>query len=391
MLFFTESQQESEKNMSILYTDVPPLRTDNDNENFRDKFTEYLNYSDTIEIATGYVSKLALESLDQMIQNRSINHIILIVGMYYIEGMPESIYNTLIKLNNEWQSKNIGGVYIVRTFRYHGKCYLFSKNETPFAGIIGSANLGAISLDAQTRSQYEMSVSINDSQQLSQLYHHIRDLLDKCSKLISSTPNIPIIRGENIKLRNIDHVQKVNPDDVIAYKDHLVGNTFEIPLKVPHDHKDTKLRRSNINVCYAKGRKREWWEIEIIVSKKISEQPGYPEYSKPFMVVTDDGWKFKAWTCGDHNKNLYSKYNLKIMGYWLKGRLVAAGIVNAIDHVENDTEGKGLITQKMLEQYGKTTIDLTKTDQTTKDEEGNVLNVWLLSFLSNHIKKDTNI
>lgn len=376
--------------MSILYTDVPPLGTDDNNENFRDKFKEYFKASNKVEIATGYVSRNALELLNQMIKNQRISYIRLIVGMYYIDGMPESIYNTLIKLDNEWHSRNIGEVLIVRTFRYHGKCYLFSKNETPFAGILGSANLGAISLDAQTRRQYEISVSINGSQQLVQLERHIKDLQTKCSTPISSTPNIPIIRAENVQLRDIDHVQKVNFDEVNAYKDHLVGNTFEIPLKVPHDHNDPKLRGSNINVCYAKGRKREWWETEIIVSKKISEQPGYPEYSKPFMVVTDDGWKFKVWTCGDHNKNFYSKDNLKIMGYWLKGRLVAAGIVNAIDNVENDTEGKGLITEKMLEQYGKTTLSLTKIGQTTKDEEGNVLNVWLLSFLPSQMKEETN-
>ena len=390
MLFFSNSQQESEKNMSILYTNIPPLRTDNNKENFREKFTEYFNDSEEVEIATGYVSKPALETLNQMKNKLNISHIKLIVGMYYIDGMPESIYNTLVRLDHEWRDMNTGEIFVVRAFRYHGKCYLFKKNGVPFAGILGSANLGAISLNAQTRRQYEISISINDPQQLSQLEQHISNLQTRCSIQISLAPNIPIVREENPKLRGIDHVQKINSDEVNTYKDHLIGSTFEIPLKVPKNHTDPKFRGSNINVCYAKGRKREWWETEIIVSKKISKKPGYPEYSKPFMVITDDGWKFKAWTCGDHNKNFYSKDNLKIMGYWLKGRLVAAGIVDDIDHVENDKEGKGLITKKMLEQYGKTTLSLTKTDQYTKDEDGNILNVWLLSFLPDKIKENTN-
>ena len=128
--------------------------------------------------------------------------------------------------------------------------------------------------------------------------------------------------------------------------------------------------------CYAKGRKRVWWEIEIIVGKEIRDLPGYPEWQKPFMAVTDDGWKFQVWTCGgsegkpDKNKNLYSKDDLKIMGRWIKGRLVAAGLVDPINTVEKDTEGKGVITEEMLRKYGRTTITLTKTELKTITENG---------------------
>ena len=89
------------------------------------------------------------------------------------------------------------------------------------------------------------------------------------------------------------------------------------------------MRGSNINVCYASGRKRVWWEIEMVVGKSIRELPGYPLHQKPFMAITDDGWKFQTWTCGQNNKNLYSKDDLKIMGRWIKGRLVAAGLIGA--------------------------------------------------------------
>lgn len=375
--------------MSILYTNVPPLRTEKIKDNFRDQFSENIKRADSIEIATGYVSQDSLEELNSCISEYNIRRIKLIVGMYFIEGMPENIYNTLLSMDRNWRAHGIGEIDIVCTFRYHGKCYLFSHDGEPFAGIIGSANLGAISLNAQTRRQYELAISLDDSNSLNELKEHIAKLQKLCCKSITDVKNkIPLIRQENFKLKDVEHVQRINSDEIAAYERHITGSTIEIPLKVPKDDNDQKFRGSNINVCYAKGRKREWWETEIVNGKKIYTLPEYPEYKKPFMVVTDDGWKFEAWTCGDNNKNFYSKDDLKIMGYWLKGRLVAAGIVKPIDHVENDKEFKGLITEEMLKQYGKTTLSLTKTTQKIKNEQGDVLDVWLLSFLPQQLKED---
>jgi hypothetical protein len=375
--------------MSILYTNVPPLRTDKKQDNFREIFNEYIRHADSVEIGVGYVSQDSLEKLNEYVSENNIRHIKLIVGMYFIEGMPENIYNTLLTMDREWHTQGIGGIEVVCTFRYHAKCYLFSRDGRPFAGIIGSANLGAISLNAQTRRQYELAVSLNDSDSLKELATHLTNLQKLCCKPINDIKDkIHLNRQENLKLKNVEHVQRINSDEIAAYSSHLTGPTFEIPLKVPKDHNDQKFRGSNINVCYAKGRKREWWETEIVTGKRLNTLPGYPKFKQPFMVITDDGWKFEAWTCGTNNKNFYSKDDLKIMGYWLKGRLVAAGLVKPIDHVENDKEFKGLITEKMLKQYGKTTLSLTKTNQKTKNENGDVLDVWLLSFLPQPLKED---
>ena len=69
------------------------------------------------------------------------------------------------------------------------------------------------------------------------------------------------------------------------------------------------------------------------------------------------------------------------MGRWIKGRLVAAGLVEPVNRVEGDQDGKGVITHKMLNKYGRDTISLTKTDIVTKTEDGMELEVWMLSFL----------
>ena len=70
-----------------------------------------------------------------------------------------------------------------------------------------------------------------------------------------------------------------------------------------------------------------------------------------------------------------------IMGRWLKGRLVAAGIVKPINNTAEDTERLGMITQEMLQEYGCDKLNFKKTGQTAMDTDGKPLDVWLLSFV----------
>ena len=48
--------------------------------------------------------------------------------------------------------------------------------------------------------------------------------------------------------------------------------------------------------------------------------------NSPFKrVFTDDGWKFRCKTSGDHAKNFRSEDNLEILGTWIKGRMEGFG------------------------------------------------------------------
>ena len=375
--------------MRLLYSNMLPMKLEDDQESFIDYFQEAIQKADEIEIAVGYVSKAALKELEALVDKFEIKRICLTVGMYYHEGMPEGTYNVAMALNENWVKKEIGEVRLVRTFKYHGKVYIFYKEGVPFAGIIGSHNLGAIKLEASNRRQYELSAVTEDVDELKELSSHIKNIMrTKCSANISELKDVPLIREENRALVDQEFVSKVTPEEVEAYKKRLTEISFEIPLKVPEDEEDPSMRGSNINVCYASGRKRVWWEIEMVVGKSIRELPGYPLHQKPFMAITDDGWKFQTWTCGQYNKNLYSKDDLKIMGRWIKGRLVAAGLIEPVNRVESDIEGKGVITHKMLNEYGRDTITLTKTDIISKTEDGTELEVWMLSFLPESKKQE---
>jgi hypothetical protein len=76
------------------------------------------------------------------------------------------------------------------------------------------------------------------------------------------------------------------------------------------------------------------------------------------------------------------------MGRWLKGRLAAAGLVSPVNDTQLDKDRIGMITHEMLEEYGCENLHFKKTGQTALDENGNSLDVWMLSF--EPIKKGDN-
>ncbi|MFA9397943.1 MAG: restriction endonuclease PLD domain-containing protein [Clostridiaceae bacterium] len=377
--------------MEILYSNILPLKIQPGQQGFLDRFNLAVEKADKVDIAVGYVSKSSIQQLERIIDDNKLEKIELIIGMYYLEGMPESTYNATITLNSKLKQEGRGIVKLVNTLKYHGKLYVFYKDGKPFEAFIGSHNLGAIKTEASNIRQYEISAVTTVENEINEIASFIAQLKDdNCSIDISCASGMKIIREINNALIGQEFVTKITMDEVDAYQNKRTEVQFEIPLKVPENLSDTNMRGSNINVCYAKGRKRVWWETEIVVSKQIRDLPHYPEYQRPFMAVTDDGWKFLAWTCGDNNKNLYSKDDLKIMGRWIKGRLVAAGLVEAVNNVESDINGIGVITGEMLQQYGRNTITLTKTELTTMLDDGSEVQVWMLSFLpeSNSRKED---
>lgn len=395
--------------MGIIFSDVPPLRINNEEKTIREYFEEKAKLSDCIVIASGYASKRSIIELDSIIRKYKNLKITLILGMYCIEGFPESIYNTAMQMNATWRAEGIGEIRVVRSMKYHGKVYGFFRNSTMFSAAIGSHNLGSIAIDANNIRQYEISAITENVDDCIALSAHLSALMkEPVSVNIESATDAVIIHEDNTKLTDVEGVTKISMQDVETYKAAQTNISFDIPLKVPGiPGSSDDYMKSNINKCYAKGRlntrtgvvtERGWWETEIIVGTKITNQAAYPEKDVPFFVVTDDGWKFKAHASGDHKKNFESDGDLKILGYWLKGRLVAAGVVEPVDSPSEDllniqTSGpdiykkcKGVITYQKLKQYGRTSVKLTKTLNKLADEDGVMRDVWVLAFLPDNIK-----
>jgi hypothetical protein len=320
-------------------------------------------------------------------QTQKIN---LIIGMYYIEGMPEGSYHTAIKINKKWNDAEIGEIRVVRAMKYHGKLYAFFKENKPIAAFVGSANLGVIKLEAANRRQYEIASMTTDPSELEEIMEFIEKLKrPSISANISEISGMPLIYETNTSLTGIELVTQVPQSNVDFYRRCAAYASFLLPLKVPaynerHMDDGKHYTKSNINVCYAaprnKRKSRDWFETQLTVSKEITRIKGYPEKNVPFYVVTDDGYWFKAHTTSDGNKQFSAVGDELIMGRWLKGRLAAAGLVNPVNDTQLDVDRTGMITREMLQEYGCDALYLKKTGQTALDEEGIPRDVWMLSF-----------
>lgn len=378
--------------MRILYSDILPIEIEEGQDTISDAFRDEAKSSDHIEIAVGYVSKASLEELDNIISEYKIKHITLTIGMYYVEGIPEGIYHTAVALNQKWTKSGVGEIRMVRAFKYHGKLYAFYSNGQIKSAIIGSANLGVIKQEASNRRQYEVSAITNDVDECLEIASLIKKLQSSsCSVRIDEISNIPMIREVNTSLTGVETVKQIPQTQVELFEHHKTNISFELPIKVPayaerHMDDGKHYTKSNLNVSYAAPRSarkaRDWYETQLTVSKQITRLEGYPEKNADFLVVTDDGYTFKAHTTSDGNKQFSAVGDELILGRWIKGRLAAAGLVTPVNNTLEDTERNGMITKEMLNAYGCNTLMLTKTSQKAEDENGELLDVWLLSFES---------
>lgn len=376
--------------MNLLYSNILPLGTDEGQNTIIDTIKEQITLSDRIDIAVGYVSRASLDELEHLVEQNNIKNICLIIGMYFVEGMPEGSYHTALKLNKKWQESGIGEIRIVKAFKYHGKLYAFYKDNLPFSAILGSANLGVIKPEANNRRQYELSSITTDKSELSELTQFIDKLkAPNISNNIADAVGMPLIHETNTALSGIELVTTVPQSNVDFYKRCAAYASFLLPLKVPsyderHMDDGKHFTKSNVNVCYAaprsKRKSRDWYETQLTVAKEITRIEGYPEKNKPFFIITDDGYWFKAHTTSDGNKQFSAVGDELIMGRWLKGRLAAAGLVKPVNDTQADTDRTGMITKEMLQEYGCENLYLKKTGQTALDENGNSLDVWMLSF-----------
>ena len=109
--------------MELLYSNILPLDTEDEQETIIDCFQEQMEKADQVEIAVGYTSAASISELDLLTARCNLQKIRLTIGMYFIEGMPEGAYHLAIKLNQKWKDLGIGEIRLVKSFKYHGKVY----------------------------------------------------------------------------------------------------------------------------------------------------------------------------------------------------------------------------------------------------------------------------
>lgn len=350
--------------MSLIYSNYPPLKTNS--ETYHDAFTELLEKSDRLNIASGYVSADALIDLKSIVEANGGPYIELNIGMHYFDGLTKQQKEAAEDLDNTLRSNNLGGVYFVVTFPFHGKIIGFKNNERIIGGLIGSSNLTNI-VENKTNRQYEVDYRLPESD-CKELEDFITRLRETTTRPLSDL-DVKVIESKNSLLDEQYGVAKADNQIIESIKANPdFTHEFQIPLKTDG------ATRSNLNTFNGKGREnnqgfvmpRSWYEVELIVPKNVTTQPGYPQSDKAgsggvIDLVTDDGWSFSCKVSGDFSKNLRSEKDLKILGKWLKGRLEQSGALKTGE----------LCTQATLDKYGRSDFTLAKL----KDRD-----LWYLDF-----------
>lgn len=333
--------------IELLQSNYMPLVTDT--KSFETAFFNLLGDSKKIRIASGYISEDSITQIIGLYENGLHSSLELIVGMHYFEGFTKLQFDALKKLNSILESKNCGKVFLSTVSKYHGKVYSFIGNRNNQTVIIGSSNLTKICNSVRV---YDTDVIINDTETTNKVNNFINDLITKYCKTIDiiDESKIPIINNDALFSEHTD-VQTIDKIYLERVKKSLSEITYDLPLKTES--------KSGLNAFHGKGRlnksngliiPRDWYEVELIIPKSITQDEDYPKKDQVFTVITDDGYSFKCKTSGDYSKNFRSAIDLKVLGRWIKGRLENAGSLGLSE----------MVTEATLNTYGRNTIKLTK-------------------------------
>lgn len=340
--------------MQLLLSNFPPINFAK--ESSRSYIEKAIKNCDTLKIASGYISSDALIELKRIVELNRKPRIELLIGMHYFDGFTKTQYEAAVELNSFLIDNDLGFVYLSNTMKFHGKMYSFIMNDESETAIVGSSNLGSI-YDKVNR-LYEADILLNGDE--SKIVNSsISQIIEKIGSPLDDVPIAHFIEFNKL-LDNHENVEKVSKDELESILSKITTIRFEVPVKTEP--------KSHLNVFFGKGRidnrgyeiPRAWYEAEIIVSNKITNQPNYPK-NKSFKVYTDDGWSFKCDTHGTNSKNLRSKDDLKILGKWLKGRLEESGALKI---------GQ-LVTNEVLDKYGRKSFSLCSTNDP---------DIWYLDF-----------
>lgn len=315
-----------------------------------------LKVCEILKIASGYISSDALIDLMRVIELNRKPRLELLIGMHYFDGFTKNQYDAARTLNSFLKSNDLGFVYLANTVKFHGKMYSFTLQDQSKTAIVGSSNLG--SLYDKVSKLYEADILLTGSESLT-VHTSLDEIISRIGSPLEDV-SITTFVEHNQLLENHENVKKINKNQKADILSNLKEISFEIPIKSEP--------KSNLNPYFGKGREnrrgyitpRPWYEVELIVSKSITSQPGYP-VNQTFEVVTDDNWSFKCETNGDYSKNFRSKDDLKILGKWIKGRMEQSGALKMGTPV----------TDEVIAAYGRNTISL----QATNDP-----NIWYLDF-----------
>ena len=229
---------------------------------------------------------------------------------------------------------------------FHGKMYSFLQGNNCLGAFVGSSNLD--SFVSAAPNYIESDILFNDHEAL-YINNHICEIFKRLGKPFDDIPSptdyIPV--STKIFDANYENVRDVPEDEFHKAAAYVHGDIIKIPLKTE--------KKSNLNTSFGKGKikgkysPRDWFEVEIILNNPRMFEL-IPTESN-FTVITDDGYSFDLKRQGSNYKNLRSASDLRILGRWIKQRMINEGAI----------EFGQAVTPEILDKFGKHFLVLQKT------------------------------
>lgn len=335
--------------MEIFLPSNPLIQRHIQTKSISNIFNNLVENATDFNIATGFVTNDSIAALKQIVEFREGKlKLSLFIGMNYLEGFTKPQYIAVRELNNYLLTNNLGAVYLSPKALYHGKMYSFMKNSICLASFIGSSNLGSFVGTSQNYIEVDAQFVADDGAKVNNYIYEITHSLGETFNNLPEVNNF--IANDTALLKGYSFVKKLSREQLNYELANKTGEFVDIPLKTE--------AKSNLNTYFGKGKikgkysPRGWYEVEIILSKKMQNRDLIPTKDDgPFTVITNDGYEFQCLTQGDYSKNFRSEHDLKILGRWIKGQMENEGVLQIGTP----------ITPETLSLFGKGFLRLEKT------------------------------
>ena len=298
--------------------------------------------ADHLYVISGYATAaMVFHHINYVRKQDSDIQVDLIVGMCPNDGLSVSNHQGFKKLVKDDFFRKFECSYIMNRPAVHSKVYIWTKENKPVFGYLGSANY---TQSAFLYTQKEAMASCNADQ----AFTYYQELL---SNTIYCTHNdaenfVQIYKNNYSKKK--EQIIRQGEFEVKA-PDYIIGLP-KITISLLANN-GTLPQRSGLNWGQRPDQKREPNQAYIRLPSSVYHTRFFPESSIHFTILTDDGKTIICTRAQQNGKAIHTPHNNSLIGEYFRNRLgVASG---------------ELVTKDNLVKYGRNDIAFYKIDDET--------------------------
>lgn len=297
---------------------------------------------DSLYIVAGYASAtMVSKHLENLSKLTKYVRIELIVGMCPKDGLLRKNHLAFQLLTSDAYPANFGCRYLIKKPAVHSKIYSWFKDKSPSYGFTGSANYTQTAFENSQREIIVASSAKEGKEYFDKLLPDTLDCRDSEAEDKINIYDVPFyIKPENVikevvakkgKSRITEGLEKITTS--------LLASSGNLP------------QRSGLNWGQRPEYSRNPNQAYIRLPAAIYRTDFFPEITKHFTVLTDDGNIMICARAQANGKAIHTPQDNSILGEYFRNRL---GLSYGSP-----------VSKKDLLKYGRTDIDFFRIDEET--------------------------